>query len=198
MCFSNIVQQSTIWPPFEILIHFLELGLIACHHSGVAIFGFKKVQQFSFPTWKTKHLPVRPTIILPGQRWLGLQVFTSRWLSPWCLAFAVTPFEASNGGTSSGNQLCSQGLSTLSHTRVAAHTHTSVSYPALALSPSHSPEWQLLNCDKRAVSDQPPYLGDWLNDLSITQPLLYSPSTDRVTHVATQPICQDRCHRRCH
>lgn len=141
----------------------------------------------------------RAKIILPGQ---GLQVFTSRWLSPWRLAFTVTPFEASNGGTSSGNQLCCQGLCTLSHTRVAAHTHVHLSFLPLShpfsLSTSHSPEWQLLNCDKRAVSDQPPYLGDWLNDLSITQPLLYSPSTDRVTHTATKPICQDQCHRRCH
>lgn len=55
-----------------------------------------------------------------------------------------------------------------------------------------------MNCDKRAVSGQPPYLGDWLNDLSIIQQLLYSPSTDRVTHTATKPICLDQCHRRCH
>lgn len=108
----------------------------------------------------------------------------------------MTLFESSNGRTSPGNQLCFQGLSTLSHIRVPIHTHTPThthtqkhtSQPSLThffVSPSHSLEWQLLNCDKRAVSDQPsPYLGDWVNDLSITQPLLYSPSTDRVTHTA--------------
>lgn len=111
-------------------------------------------------------------------------------------------------GTSSGNQLCSHCLcATRTHTHRLTYTcfflppHTHTSDPSQTRCPSlhHTPsEWQLLNCDKRAVSGPPPYLGDWLNDLSITQQLLYSPSTDRVTRTATKPICLDQCHRRCH
>ena len=84
---------------------------------------------------------------------------------------------------------------TFTHQGCSTHTHIHTLPSLLSLffffvSPSHSLEWQLLNCDKRAVSDQPPYLGDWLNDLSITQPLLYSPSTDRVTRQPRSPFAE--------
>lgn len=76
-----------------------------------------------------------------------------------------------------------------------SHAHTS--YPSLTcfLFLPHTPRsgsyWTVTN---KLCQTSPPYLGDWLNDLSITQPLLYSPSTDRVTHSAAQPICWDQCH----
>lgn len=163
--------------------------LEVCHYSRAMIFGFRK--RVTIPSWRTKHLPLRKKKkFLPGQ---GLHVFTSQCLSLWCLAFALTLFEASNGRTSPGNQLCFQGLSTLLLTRVAVHiqTHTNIhtQFPAF----SHSFFCFSLTLPGVAVIElwqtsrvrpAPLYLGDWVNDLSITQPLLYSPSTDRVTHTA--------------
>lgn len=181
-----LIQASLL----RILLLHQQSWIAASHPSGEAIAGF------SFPSWKTKQLPDTTTIILPDQ---DFWVFTSRWVqgawpSQWpCLRPLM---EGQALGISCAPSVCARYNT---HTHTKRHTLKFLAPLSLvSLSASHSPEWQLLNCDKWAVSGQPPYLGDWLNDLSITQPLLYSPSTDKVTHAATEPICQDQCHRRCH
>lgn len=127
------------------------------HYSGAAMLEFRG--RVTIPSWKAEHQPLRAKIILPDR---GLQ--TSTCLSPWRLASAATLFEASNGGTSPGNQLCFQGPGrTLTPPGWSERSRTRAHFlpfsHSFSVSPSHSPEWQLLNCDKQAVSDQPPLPG---------------------------------------
>ncbi|TNN36811.1 hypothetical protein EYF80_053031 [Liparis tanakae] len=72
--------------------------------------------------------------VVPGMARRGSrQVFKWSCLSLWRSASAVTPFEASNGGTSTGNQLCSPEEGLLDHIPLVMPTHTDAHHhPSIA------------------------------------------------------------------